>query len=203
MELLTTPASPYARQVIVFAAERGLADRMALVHVNPHVRPAELVAANPLSKVPTLIADDGRAFPDSLAICMYLDTLGTAPPLIPWNAPESFDVFERYVLARGLMDVMVGRRVESLRPAHGDQARALERDRQTGIRVMDRFEEAVADLGDRVALDTIAVACALSYVAYRFPGDAWQDGRPRLSRWYETFAARESMRSSPYFEDPH
>ncbi len=200
MKLITTGASPYARQVMVCAAERGLADRIQLVHVNPHKRPADLVATNPLSKVPTLVADDGTAYPDSLAICMYLETLGTEPALIPRDPPESLSVMRTYVLARGVMDVMVERRVESIRPEHADQARALERDRQTGTRVMDSFEKAVTTFGDRIALDTIAVACALSYVGFRFPEDAWQETRPQLSRWHEAFAKRDSMLASEYFE---
>ncbi len=45
-------ASPFARKVRVAAAERGLDRGIELVRLNPHERGAELVAANPLSKVP-------------------------------------------------------------------------------------------------------------------------------------------------------
>lgn len=203
MKLLMVRASPYARKVRVFAAERGLADRLEITHVNPHQRPPELVKVNPLSKVPTLIDDEGVAHIDSFCICLYLDTLGAATPLIPLSGPDFLKIFQRHALADGLMDCTVARRVESIRPPHGDQARALERDRLTGARVMDHFENAVTTLGDRIALDTITLACALSYVDFRCPEDAWRESRPNLARWHERFSARPSMQGSEYVDyDP-
>ena len=44
---------------------------------------ADVMAANPLNKIPTLFLDDGTALYDSRVICEYLDTLHAGPKLIP------------------------------------------------------------------------------------------------------------------------
>ena len=199
MKLLMVGASPYARKVRVFAAERGLHDSLEIVISNPHVRPPELVAENPLSKVPTLIAEDGTAHIDSLAICLYLDSLGSAPPLVPAGGAERWAVLQRHALGHGVMDCAVFRRVESLLPPEKDRLATMEKHYQTTVRVLDRFEGAMVPEPGKVALDTLTLACALSYIDFRHPGDNWRDNRPRLSAWHAEFARRPSMQSTEFF----
>ena len=57
MKLLYQTHSPYARKVLVFAYEAGIADDIEVVHeeTSPLVRNAEVYAANPLGKVPVLL----------------------------------------------------------------------------------------------------------------------------------------------------
>ena len=160
---------------------------------NPHERPPELVNANPLSKVPTLIDDDGSVHVDSLAICLYLDTLGDAPPLAPLDGPDRWPVLQRHALANGVMDSAVTRRMESLRAAEPDRLAWMERQVKTITRVLDRFETLVDRLSDNARLDTITLACALSYLDFRFPDDRWRNGRPRLADWHVRFEQRPSM----------
>ena len=198
MKLFMVRASPYARKVLVAAAERGLQDRLEPVVANPHERPPELVAANPLSKVPTLIADDGSVHVDSFAICLYLDTLGDGPSLMPLDGPDRWPVLQRHALAHGVMDCSVTRRMESLRAREPDRAAWMDRQLQTTRRVLDRFEATLDALRDGASLDAITLACALSYLDFRFPDDAWRDRRPRLSAWHARFEQRPSMQSTPF-----
>jgi glutathione S-transferase len=198
VKLLMTGASPYARKVLVLAWERGLREQIELVVVNPHERPAELVAANPLSKVPTLIADDGSVHVDSFAICLYLDTLGNHPPLALPDGPDRWSVLQRHALANGILDCSVSRRVESLKAPEPDRLAWMERQAQTADRVLDRFESQVAELGTRIALDTITLACALSYLDFRFAADDWRVGRPRLAAWHTEFEKRPSMQATRF-----
>lgn len=190
--------SPYARKVLVLAVERGLGDRIEPVMVNPHERPAALVAANPLSKVPTLIADDGSVHIDSFAICCYLDTLGEAPPLVPHAGPDRWPVLQRHALANGVLDCSVIRRMEGLLANEPDRAAWIERQIATTGRALDRFEATIASFGAGVALDTITLAVALSYLDFRFPADDWRATRPRLADWHAAFAERPAMRRTPY-----
>ena len=44
---------------------------------------ADVMAINPLNKIPTLILDDGSALYDSRVICEYLDTLHDGSKLFP------------------------------------------------------------------------------------------------------------------------
>lgn len=193
MRLYMSDASPFARKVRVAAIERGLDDRIERVLMNPHDRAPELVGANPLSKVPTLVADDGTAHCDSLAICIYLDTLGNAPPLVPLGGAWGLTVLQRHVLANGLLDASVTRRMESLRSAVPDRLAWMERQKQTGQRAMDWFEQRIGDFGHTTSIDTITLACGLAYLDFRFPDDEWRVGRPNLVAWLADFETRSAM----------
>lgn len=198
MKLFMVNASPYARKVRVLAAERGIDDRIELVFANPHERPEALVAANPLSKVPTLVGDDGSIYIDSLAICFYLDTVGNAPPLVPLEGPDRWPVTQRHALAQGIIDCSVIRRMESLRASEPDRLAWMERQQDTTARTLDRFEDTLDGFADTIALDTITLACALSYIDFRFPNEGWRVNRPRLARWHAGFEGRPSMQLTKF-----
>ncbi len=88
MKLHWSPRSPFVRKVMIVAHERGVADRITCVRTvaettKPH---AELMKDNPLSKIPTLVLDDGMVLYDSAVICEYLDSLDGAPKLFPQSA---------------------------------------------------------------------------------------------------------------------
>jgi len=42
-------------------------------------------------------------------------------------------------------------------------------------------------------LGTIALGCALGYLDFRYDDFGWRERHPSMARWYEQFAARESM----------
>lgn len=198
MKLFMSGASPFARKVRVVAAERGLLDRIEPVLVNPHDRGADLVAANPLSKVPTLVTDAGEVHCDSLAICIYLDGIGDAPPMVPLGGADKFAVLQRHVLANGAIEASVTRRVESLKSPVPDRLEWMDRQRQTTNRVLDWFEGRIAGLPDRLAVDTVSLACALTYLDFRFPDDDWRSAYPNLSAWLARVEERPSMAATRY-----
>lgn len=83
MKLFYAVASPFARKVRVLIAEKQIAS-IEEIHVSPFDLPPELVTANPLSKVPSLLLQDGTVVYDSPVICEYLDSISSAAPrLIP------------------------------------------------------------------------------------------------------------------------
>lgn len=191
-------ASPFVRKVRACAHERGIGEAIEPVSVNPHDRPPALVEANPLSKVPTLVAGDGAVFADSFAICLYLDTLGEGPAMVPLDGAGRWAVLQRHVLADGVLDAAVARRVESLKSEVPDRTEAMRRQAATIGRVLDRFERTVEDFAGTVAIDTVTLACGLAYLDFRFPDDGWREGRPRLARWHEAFEERPSMAATRY-----
>jgi len=199
VKLFMVGASPYARKVRVLAIERGVFDRIEPVIANPHERPAALVAANPLSKVPTLIADDGSVHIDSLAICMYLDTLGAAAPLVPLGGASRWPVMQRHALAHGIMDCSVTRRMESLLTPEPDRLKWMDKQFQTTVRTLDWFEEKIDGFGGAIAIDTITLGCALSYVDFRLASDDWRANRPKLAAWHAAFEKRPAMEQTKFF----
>ena len=61
---------------------------------------AEVMATNPLNKIPTLILDDGTALYDSRVICEYFDTLHDGPRLFPADAGARWTALRRQALAQ-------------------------------------------------------------------------------------------------------
>lgn len=71
MKLHWSPKSPYVRKVMICAYELDLLPRLELVRSVAAMRkpnPA-LMADNPLSKIPTLVREDGSTLFDSIVIC--------------------------------------------------------------------------------------------------------------------------------------
>ena len=85
MKLHWSPRSPFVRKVMIVAHEVGLADKMQCIRTvaamtKPH---PELMIDNPLSKIPTLVLDDGTVLYDSTVICEYFDGLHDGAKLFP------------------------------------------------------------------------------------------------------------------------
>jgi glutathione S-transferase len=47
----------------------------------------------------------------------------------------------------------------------------------------------------------IALGCALSYIDFRFVGDAWRNEHPKLAAWHARIAARPSFRLTEAVDD--
>lgn len=199
MKLLAVPASPFARLVRLVAAEAGLGDRLEIVAMNPHVRPVELVAMNPLSQVPTLVTEGG-AYCDSLLICLYIDSISGISPIVPIAGADAFVALQRHAWADGAMDCLVLCQVHSLMPKENARSAWMQRQIDTSLRVMDRFESIIDEIGDRVKIDTLALASLLTYADFRFPEINWRGSRPRLTNWLTAFETRPSMRSTEFSE---
>ena len=200
MKLYMVGASPYARKVRAAAVALGLEDRLEIVIANPHERPADLVGLNPLSKVPTLVTDDGTPLADSYAICEHLARLVPGQTLIPLAPGPDRDAFlQRHALGHGLMDCGVIRRVEGLKTPEPDRLDWMARQQATIARVLDRIE-AEDPLPDRQRLDDLTLAAALGFLDFRFPDEGWRTARPRLAAWHraaETWPAMARTRPFP------
>ena len=85
MKLFVAPRAPNPRRVLMFIAEKGIADRFELVDVDLNAgehRAEAFRARSPLSKVPALELDDGRVLSESRAICTWLEGLAPEPNLM-------------------------------------------------------------------------------------------------------------------------
>jgi len=199
VKLLYSPNSPYVRKCLVVASELGLRERIETVDAdaNPTRRNPEIAAKNPLGKLPTLIADDGAAIYDSPVICEYLNALGGGT-LIPRNGPARWKVLVEQALADGILDAAVLARYEAaLRPEslRWKEWSAGQEDKITlGL---DELERRAAGFGDRVDLGTIAFACMLGYIDFRFAHLSWRSTRPKTAAWLQKFSQRESMIKAP------
>jgi glutathione S-transferase len=195
MKIFYSGASPFVRKCLVAAAELGLSDRIERVPgaAHPVNRDPTIVAHNPLGKVPTLITDDGSVLYDSRVICEYLDATGGGR-LIPREGAARWRVLVEQSLADGINDAAILARYETvLRPE------ALRWNDWTAGQ-LDKVASGLAEIearadgfADRVDLGTIAFACALGYLDFRFASLAWRDSHPKTAAWFERFGARPSM----------
>ncbi len=186
MKLHHSPASPYVRKVRICAITRGIDGQIELVPCNPNTSPAALLADNPLSKVPTLLTDDGMALFDSPMICEYLDSLGEALPMFPATGAARWRALKLQAMGDGILDACVPRRMEMQRPQDEGRAGVVARMRAAVERTLDALE---ADPPHQ-ALDigSISVACALGYLDFRFPQQPWRGERPKLAAWFAAFS---------------
>jgi glutathione S-transferase len=195
MKLFYSATSPFVRKCLISAHELGLRGRIELLPAAAHPinRDRTVVARNPLGKIPTLLTEEGAALYDSRVICEYLNTLGGGR-LIPTLASSRWPVLVDQALADGIMDAAVLARYETA--ARPDILRwndwiTGQLDKVT-CSLID-IEQRASALAGRVDVGSIAIACALGYLDFRFTGLAWRDRHPNTAIWFEQFGKRDSM----------
>ncbi len=200
MRLLWSSRSPFVRKVMVAAHEVGIAGRIATerVVVAANKPNPDVMALNPLNRIPTLVLDDGAVLYDSRVISEYLDTLHDGSKLFPAEPMIRWQALRRQALGDGLMEVIVLRLGERNRPKALQSASHLSSFELKITSALDCIEaEGIAPVC-RPDIGHIAIGCALAHLDFRFAADAWRTGRPRLSAWFDAFAARPSMYATRY-----
>jgi glutathione S-transferase len=194
MKLHWSPRSPFVRKVMIAAHETGLAEQITLVRTVVAITAPNtfLLADNPLSKIPTLILDDGTPLYDSLVICEYLDSLHKGRKLFPPLGEKArWAALRRHALGNGLLDLLILWRYERQREAPAQDyldAFALKGKAALASLEDDASALAAAPFG----IGHIAVGCALSYTDFRFPDLDWRARHAKLAEWHATFSQRES-----------
>jgi glutathione S-transferase len=202
MKLHWSPRSPFVRKVMIVAHELGLTDRIVCLRTvaatsKPH---AELMKDNPLSKIPTLVLDDGAVLYDSPVICEYLDALDGSPRLFPAEPKARLGALRRQALGDGFLDLLVLSRDERMRaqPSDAHLKSAVVRK----IAVLDSLEqEASALAAAPFGIGHVAIGCALSYLDFRYADEDWRKDHPSIAGWHASFAARPSVRATEPVDD--
>lgn len=196
MKLYYTPLKGLIHKVQVVAIEKGLYDSIEARPCIPYEQWDELTAANPLSKVPTLVLDNGTPIYGGHVIYEYFDSLKPEPQLFPRDGAARWTELTRLTLGDHLFDLSSQRQFEINRP--DDHIRPEYRDRiEAAIkRGLDRVNADCADYAG-LTVGQISIACALKYHDWQhergiLPWD-WRDERPALLAWYDRFADRPSF----------
>jgi len=186
MKIFYSNASPYSTKVRMGAHFAGL-DAQA-VTADTNADPAELLAANPLGKIPTLVTDDGLAVYDSRAIMNYIDRQ-TKGSLYPRNAAKRTEVDVLEATADGICDSLLAIVYERRsRPEEKVHQPWIDRQWQKVERALDHLEVNMPRLGKKPNAGHFALAAMLRYIELRFAGK-WQRGRPKLKRFLSRFEA--------------
>jgi glutathione S-transferase len=193
MKLYCSKTSPYARKVRVVAHELGLTDLIEEIDCDPFEAPAELLAANPLSRVPTLVTEKGEALPDSSLIIEYLQTRGRGLTALP-RGSKRWSALRRAHVAEGVINAAFATAIEKRRPEGIRHTPFLDRQADVIRRAVAVLDLEASELTlEAPSLVEITTGVALGYLDLRMPYLEWRKGHEPLERWYTAFSQRESM----------
>jgi glutathione S-transferase len=167
--------------------------------MKPH---PELMIDNPLSKIPTLVLDDGAALYDSAVICEYFDGLHGGTKLFPGSPRERMTALRRQALGDGWLDALVLWRGELMRPTAQQSQPYLASFAVRNDATLAALErEAPALESSAFSIGHIALGCALGYLDFRFADRRWRSDHPKLASWHANVAARPSFRATEPVDD--
>lgn len=198
MKLLYQTHSPYARKVLVFAHEVGLASRIEVIHqeTSPTLENEHVFAQNPLGKVPVLLRPGLEPLFDSDVICAYLDTLHSERRRIPIEGEDRWRALRLQAAAQGLADAGIALRWETVRRPEALRYAPLRDGFVSKLTTTYDWLEVHLDIDSPVHVGHIAIATALSWIEFRkLP--SFRDGRSSLCSWFDMFVARPSMKATP------
>jgi glutathione S-transferase len=195
MKIYLNKTSPYARLVMIVAHEKRLADNIDLIWVDPWASGAELLAVNPLSRVPVLVTDSGVSVTESTAICDLLDQFGGEPRLLPAELIERTVVLHKYGLGRGLIDCSFGVTIERRFGSKANPLVLAERWLTSTARAVDAIAADSYVIGPDQQLDLgdLAIAVGLSYTRFRLPEISFGKAAGSLIAWCARLEQRPSF----------
>lgn len=166
------------------AAYAGI--ELEAVAVETSAGPPELLAANPLGKIPVLVTDDGDTVFDSRVIMQYLNRQ-SGNGLFPRNPAKRTEAEKLEALADGISDCALAHVYERrARPEELVHQPWLDKQWSKVIRALDVLNANPPKLGKKIHGGHIALRATLGYLELRFAGK-WEKGRGKLARWVARF----------------
>lgn len=193
MRLYCSMTSPYSRKVRVVAEEMGLSDLIEEIVIDPFDPPPEFLAANPLSRIPTLVTEKGEALPDSSLIVDYLETRGRGLAALP-RSSRRWAALRRDAVAEGVINAAVATVFEKRRPESIVYTAFVDRQAAVIRRSVEMLNLEAGSLSlENPGRIEITTAVALAYLDFRLPYLDWREGHSTLAGWHEAFSQRPSM----------
>ncbi|MDQ0454116.1 glutathione S-transferase [Rhizobium paknamense] len=187
MKLLYSPASPYSAKVRMAASHLGLT--IEAIKVDTTANPAELIAANPLGKIPALVTDAGQGIFDSRSIMHYFDRL-SGGKLYPKKDEKRTEAELLEALCDGIADSLVAIMYEKrFRPPEKVHQPWIDRQWEKVTRGLDHLEAHMPKTGKKLHGGHFAMAGMMGYLMLRFPGE-WENGHVALAEWPSLFAKK-------------
>ena len=201
MKLHWSPRSPFVRKVMVFAHEAGLVDRLTCVRTVVAMKTpnAALLPDNPLSKISTLVLDDGSPLYDFGDASIWIRCMIDPSCFRQW-VPARWTALRRQALGDGFLDFLLLWRHERERPQPSQQL--LDAFAEKYHATLTFLEQEASSLARApFGIGHIALGCGLSYLDFRFVDLGWRGGYPQIAAWHASFAQRPSAKATEVVED--
>lgn len=183
-----SPPSPYSAKVRMAAAWCGIEVESRIVDTNEP--PPEMLAANPLGKIPVLVTDEGEGVFDSRAITQHLNRM-SGGALFPRKAERRLEAERLEALADGICDCLLAHVYERrMRPQEKVHQPWLDRQWEKAARALDQLAQRPPRLTRKADGGQIALRATLAYLDLRFADANWRRGRAKLARWAARFDER-------------
>ncbi len=195
MKLYLTNRSPFARKATIMAIEKGLEEKIKLVPIDMQNKPEELLKANPLGAVPTLVLENGHAIYDSSVICEYIDGLNDNPKLIPANGSVRIEALRTEALSDGMVESAVKLFMENGKPKDAQDTNLLKKHSDILDRGFDMLERSAKNfhVDKMFSIAEISAASAIGYIGFRITDYKWKEKHTKLATWYNEFSKRDSL----------
>jgi len=188
--LYNGPNSPFGRKTKVTSLVQEINLEEKIINV---YEANFLDKHNPIRKIPTLVIN-GSAIIDSDNICLYLDSISKKNTLFPKK--NYWEIMSMTSIANGLMESVLERRMESIRPDNEKSKNFINKQEIRIIRTIKWLENNWNNYNDGyLTMDQIAIACALDYTMFRF-NDKWRTDSPKLNKWFSNFVEKDFMKST-------
>ena len=190
MILFNGPNSPFGRKTKITSIVQEIVLEEKIIKVQEAIF---LDKHNPLRKIPTLLIND-LAIIDSDNICFYLDSVSNKKTLFPKN--EYFKIISMVSVANGLMESVLERRMEIIRPTNEQSNSFINKQEIRIARTIKWLEENWKNYNDNyLTMDQIAIACSLEYTNFRLDNQ-WEKDSPKLIKWLKNFRQKDFMKST-------
>jgi len=188
--LYNGPNSPFGRKTKV----TSLVQEIKLEEKIINVYEADFLDKhNPIRKIPTLVVNK-LSITDSDNICLYLDSISKKNTLFPKK--DYWKIMSITSIANGLMESVLERRMESIRPDNEKSKNFINKQEIRIIRTINWLENNWNNYNENyLTMEQIAIACALDYTMFRF-SDKWRKDNPKLNKWFSNFNKKDFMKST-------
>ena len=188
--LFNGPNSPFGRKTKITSIVQEIVLEEKIIKVQ---EANFLDKHNPLRKIPTLLTDNLTII-DSDNICIYLDSISNKKTLFPKN--EYFKIVSMVSVANGLMESVLERRMEIIRPTNEQSNSFINKQEIRIARTIKWLEENWKNYNDNyLTMDQIAIACSLEYTNFRLDNQ-WEKDSPKLMKWLKNFRQKDFMKST-------
>lgn len=202
MKLYLNTSSPFARYVRVVALQLGLdqspEDALELVWCDPWSNDAELLALNPLSRIPMLVTGQRVALSESGVIVQYL--LQQMPEHDLGKRAYEPEVLRLCGLAHGLMELGFNTVINEKHAGKEQRESYLGERRVAGIkRLLEQLEQTQPKChAGSLSLADLALVVALQYLQFRLPELIQPSQYPQLHTWLMAISEQQVFKETAF-----